>query len=232
MKTEEEISFTVTEVLEWLERLALADGLLSDDEVVVIRRFAEFAGMDAEEIIQRMRLHEKQKVKKVVAVPPNVIKGIEFESHVFDFLNKIPAVKVLSRSADYKLGIGRNMDERSLCPDYCLLQSIGRFTVRYWVECKYRSSFFRLSLPSYQLSRYLELQKEDESPVFIVLGIGGTSACPSHIYMMPVDEIVNGTIGFLRKDKDAYGLKFSEMDDYLISLNELDSCILKYFGIK
>lgn len=230
ISTDPEISFTVDEVLEWLERMALADGLLSDDEVNVIREFADFAGIDADEIIGRMRDNEKLAVRKVVAVSPNVIKGIEFENYVFDFLKKIERLSVISRSADYKLGIGHNMDERSLCLDFFVSQCVGKFRVRYWLECKYRSANYKFTLPVYQLHRFFDLQNEEGHPVFIVIGNCSQPSAPSKVYLIPLDDIIEGAVGYLCDENDEYELKVSDLSDYIIDLGNLDGCILRYVG--
>ena len=232
MKTEEETSFTVTEVLEWLERLALADGLLSDDEVVVIRNFADFAGIDADEIIGRMKDREKMTVQKVVAVSPHVIKGIEFENYVFNYLKKIERVNVISRSADYKLGMGRNMDERSLCPDFMVSQCVGKFRVKYWLECKYRSSIETAYLETQQIERFKDVQSAEGHPVFVLMGVGGTPDDPEDIFLMDLDEVVGSPIKELKNGKTVYTPLLEEMSECFIDVCDIDKCILKYFRIK
>lgn len=230
--TDPEISFTVDEVLAWLERMALADGLLSDDEVDVIRDFADFVGLDARKIIKSMRNHEKQTVRKVVAVSPNVIKGIEFENHVFDHLKRMSGLNVLSRSADFKLGLGRNMDERSLCPDYCIAQSVGKFKVRYWLECKYRSSFETAYLDKEQIDRFSDVETAEGYPVFVIIGVSGMPDNPEEIYLLAIDEIVETSTIEWKNGKEVYVLSLELMPDYVIEVSDLKECILKYFGIK
>ncbi len=231
MESKEERWLAAEEALGWLERMALADSYLAEDEVKVVREFAEAVGMDAGKIIRRLKDRQKSAVRKVVPVEPNVIKGIEFENHVFDKLKKLSDMNVLSRSADFKLGMGRNMDRRSLCPDYCIAQGVGKFTVRYWLECKYRSAIETAYLDKEQIDRFRSVEVDEGYPVFVIIGVGGQPDSPEEMYLMALDEIVDCSSEEWRNGKEVYVLPLERMPEYLIEACELNKCILKYFGI-
>ncbi|AEK19322.1 hypothetical protein [Methanococcus maripaludis] len=61
------------------------------------------------------------------------------------------------------------------------------------VECKYRSSLFKGAFSwaknKAQADRYREYEKENEIPVFIAMGLGGTPEKPEQIFLMPLKEI-------------------------------------------
>jgi hypothetical protein len=206
-------------VLNWLGRVAIADGLLSDEEIMVLNEYAVENNIDITPFIDRLRELEKHREKRVVAVNPNVVKGVEFENLVFKTLRFEPGITVKSRSADHKLGIVYGLDQRSLQPDFFVCHKSGKFFIRYWIECKYRSGCV-LDMTAEQLERYMVTQHEQGDPVFIAFGSGGEPSSPRGIYLIPLDDIMELKVASKQPD-----------GSYLINIRSLSGyrCNLKYF---
>lgn len=59
------------------------------------------------------------------------------------------------------------------------------------VECKYRSALYEGKLPwsnPNQLKRYQEFARENELPVFVVIGLGGSADSPEKMFCIPLRE--------------------------------------------
>lgn len=87
--------------------------------------------------------------------------------------------------------------ESNLNPDFEIEQKFSEdFKVRYWIECKYRSSFKdgKLNIEAAQLQRYKEKQGETRQKVLLAIGIGGNPSSPVDFYLVPVDSVLNHEI--------------------------------------
>ena len=211
--------------LEWMGKLAIVDGLLSSDEEDVIREYSYSKGIDCEEFLHDLRLKAELIETKVIPVSANVIKGIEFENYIFNKLVAYKDIKVLSRSADYKLGLGTYLDARSLEPDFLISHKIGKFKLNYWIECKYRSKVETLKFHSQQIKRYNDVQKTSSNPVFIIYGEGGCPSKPKDIYFFALDDIISETVSDI-SNKGNYIIKNNKLANYKFGFDYLLSNIL------
>ena len=115
---------------------------------------------------------------------PSVKKGERFE----DFVRKHLFV-----SAEYELEEKTHPYEdnraefvkSSLNPDYRFKsKKTGK---RFWVEVKFRSAYSDDAIEwckDYQLKRYLEINRE--TPVFVLIGVGGSASDPENVFIIPV----------------------------------------------
>ena len=116
-------------------------------------------------------------------------KGHEFEIYTLRLFNKneFDLLYATPTRGDYE---GRII-ESAKDPDFKFRhkKSIHEF----WVECKYRSDYFREKLEwckDYQLQRYKDFQeRERPRKVYVVMGLGGLSSEPESMYRIPLDEI-------------------------------------------
>ena len=63
---------------------------------------------------------------------------------------------------------------------------------RFAVECKWRSSFVKGEIQwakQYQLDNYIKFAYEKRTPVFVIIGIGGTPDNPQSLYIIPLTNI-------------------------------------------
>lgn len=212
--------------LEWMSEVALADGFFSPEEVEVFRRYSHIHGLDSEAVIEKLRRKAAGLVPSVIPVGTNVVRGFAFENIVVKQFAADSSTAIESRAADFKRGDSAIADERSLLPDLLIRQRVGAFTLRYWIECKYRSSVRFLELSEKQLRRYGEAQRDGELPVFILLGIGGKPSSPKETYLLRVNEIIGGYCGC--SNGDAYTFRAEELNVRRVTLPGLPQEIKKF----
>ena len=84
-------------------------------------------------------------------------------------------------------------------PDLVLDLKLKDTVCRFAVECKWQSKYyydgFKLSEKNFE--KYKQYEKENNIPVFIVVGIGGTGANPENLYIIKLSSI---KYNFLKKD--------------------------------
>lgn len=81
--------------------------------------------------------------------------------------------------------------ENELKPDFLVGQKARGLDLRYWVECKFRTSLPKegFSLKEYQVARYSDIQRDSKQKVVIALGVGGNSGSPDNFYIIPLDSL-------------------------------------------
>ncbi|WP_410508750.1 hypothetical protein RSJ42_00235 [Methanosarcina hadiensis] len=118
----------------------------------------------------------------------SVEKGNDFERYVVDLFDK-KYFSIVQWSTD----ITRKHDrfvESDAGPD---------LTIRYipdgeifYVECKFRSGLYEEKLhwsKPEQLKRYQDFARENRSPFFVVIGLGGTPSHPERMFCIPLEEV-------------------------------------------
>lgn len=64
--------------------------------------------------------------------------------------------------------------------------------VRFAVECKWRFEFRDDAIKwtdAIQMEHYQSYQSQEQIPVFVVIGVGGTPAQPNELYIVPLDKM-------------------------------------------
>ena len=199
--------------LKWLGQVAIADGLLSEEEEAVIREYADQAHIECEDYLAELRRLSALVETKAVKVSANLIKGIEFENVAIDLLCAAEGLTVGSRSADNKMGMSQSLDERSLMPDLEVVHRKGRVKVNYWIECKYRSVANNLVIRTAQAERYREVERNTGLPVFVMLGEAGIPTDPYRLYIFPLDEVLNGNVAMVTP-AGSYIVKSDSLEPY------------------
>lgn len=77
-------------------------------------------------------------------------------------------------------------------PDLVFIYSDSCHTFRFAVECKFRPSFTNensIQLAAGQLDSYHFFQDQNGIPVYIILGVGGSSSNPEKLYIIPLNDI-------------------------------------------
>lgn len=216
--------------LDWMGRIAIADGLLSEEEETILKSYAIAHGIAYDSFITELRTKVETIETRAIAINANVIKGIEFENFIFEKINDNDNIKIISRSTDFKLGLGNSLDERSLAPDFLLSHSIGRFNIRYWLECKYRSKPNTLNLKSSQIERYLSIESKTSQPVFIMYGEGGKSTSPQDIYLFHISEVIDESIAY-KTQKGNYIVNQDLLFDYHIDISKFNETIKNFMNL-
>ncbi len=116
-------------------------------------------------------------------------KGNDFEGLMADIL-KASGLRLLEWNQG-ATSPGGAYAENELKPDFLVHQNARGMELRYWVECKYRSSLPAngFYLKDYQSERYQKIQKESKRKVVVVLGVGGRPDSPDKFYVIPLDTI-------------------------------------------
>jgi hypothetical protein len=82
--------------------------------------------------------------------------------------------------------------ESTLAPDLLVEYRDGRERVRFAVECKWRSRYWDDGVRWGEwkhLTRYRRYADDEQVPVYLLLGVGGSGAEPHRIYLVPLDYI-------------------------------------------
>jgi len=122
-------------------------------------------------------------------------KGLAFEQWVADRFPK-ESFELKHWRSD-KMSANGRYAESNKDPDMEVDLVLGRKRYPFAVECKWRARMndgvVKFAEP-YQIRNYLDFMKRTESPVFVVLGVGGEPSAPSFLFIVPVQLAGNGTL--------------------------------------
>ena len=171
--------------------LAIADGVLTKNELSKIKELAEESGMDAATIIKdaEQKMAELGIASETELVDYAKKSGDDFEKYVVqNFSKKYFTVKEWAGDK-YVNGV---YAETTQHPD--LLMELSSHGVKHLlsVECKWRKEFhndFIQFANEAQLKRYKKYEKDNGIPVFIALGVGGTPSKPAQLFVIPLRSL-------------------------------------------
>ena len=181
---------TPEETLDWLVRVATADGLLSPNEKGMIREFAKTYDISDDEMLElasKAIFIEKPEVELIDYRAKN---GLLYEKLIVSFLKDKKRFKLLSWTGDkYVDGI---YDHNNLNPDIHIQQVINGMTLDYYIECKW-SHYWQRDEKGYfyeidpgQLKRYRQFAQKNKRVVLIAYAYGRTGNKPRGIYLVPL----------------------------------------------
>lgn len=171
--------------------LAIADGVLTKNELAKIKELAEESGMDAPTIIQdaEQKMAERGIVSETELVDYAQKSGYDFEKYVVQNFDKT-FFKVKEWAGDkYVNGV---YAETTQYPDLLMELSAKGEKHLLSVECKWRKGFdndFLKFANEAQLKRYKKYEEDKGIPVFIALGIGGKPTKPEQLFVVPLKHI-------------------------------------------
>jgi hypothetical protein len=171
--------------------LAVADGVLTPNEVKTLKENAVRLGLnyaDYSAKIDELILGKKDE-KETNLIDKDKEKGDEFEKYVVQKFDK--KYFSISEWAGDKYVKG-NYAKTTLQPDLKIRFKLKETIKDFSVECKYRSNYYKNGIEwckEYQLKNYKKFATETGIPVFIVIGIGGTSYSPEELFIVPLDKI-------------------------------------------
>lgn len=119
--------------------------------------------------------------------PASYAKGDEFERFIRKNLFPHVYYDLLHKNYDY-LTSQYFYIESSKEPDFRFRSH--KSGKEFFVEAKYRSHFYQWRLEwckTYQLRRYQVINKD--TPIFIVIGVGGHPMAPERIFLVPLKDI-------------------------------------------
>ena len=194
MRTEK-AAVPVWEAARWLARMAASDGVVTPSERLLLREFAEAFGLEPRKLFRMAHaIAGEVDIPEVELHSHAEMKGRMFEEFVVGLTADRSRFTRLNWSSDKFVDGIYSLD--TLMPDLYLRHRLGFRTVRYYVECKYRSSLPDGILDiSSQLGRYRRMTSVNSgSELFIVLGLGGTPGAPDELYLIPARRIPSDDI--------------------------------------
>jgi hypothetical protein len=187
--------------LEEIIEMAIADGVLTNNERNVIKRLTEDKGLDYDSIIkdaenQISSLKTDKAETEIIDI--NKKNGFDFEKYIMQKFNR-KYYKVKDWAGDkFVDGV---YAETTPQPDILLEFRLKDQTVEFSVECKWRSKYYKKGIEFAsieQFKRYQDFEKDRNIPVFIAIGVGGTGANPENLYILPLKNIESN---FISSDK-------------------------------
>jgi uncharacterized membrane protein len=183
-------------------KIAISDGVLTDNEKNTLRSLAKKQNLSAEKLIQQAedelkKSKNKQEVEKIDYSAKN---GLDFEKFIVAQFDK----KYLSLKhwAGDKYTKGR-YDPTTPEPDLIFEFQMHNKKTELAVECKWRKSYYKggFELSEKDFEKYQTFEKTKQIPVFIAIGIGGAGENPEKLYAVPLREMKSGflTLDFLKK---------------------------------
>ncbi|MBI9037488.1 MAG: hypothetical protein JEY97_05075 [Bacteroidales bacterium] len=199
--------------LDKIIEMAIADGILTNNERTIIKKMAIGQKLDYKEIIRNAEknLSELKTKSETELIDYKKKKGDDFEKFIVQKFNK-QFFRIKEWAGDkYVNGI---YAETTPQPDILLEFSLKEKISNFAVECKWRQNFYKNGIEfanKDQFNRYKNYEKNKKIPVFIAIGIGGEADSPEYLYIVPLKIIESNFIHIseLKKfkknvDKDFY----------------------------
>lgn len=83
--------------------------------------------------------------------------------------------------------------EANLAPDLLVEYREGGVRIPFAVECKWRSRYYQTDKLQWgewrHLHRYRRYAQEHDTPVYLLIGVGGTGAAPRDVYLVPLGRV-------------------------------------------
>ena len=116
-------------------------------------------------------------------------KGLAFENFVLDRFNKEFFTLKIWQGDKYHNG---RYAEANRYPDMVMTFALSERNFTFAIECKWRSGFKDGSLTwatEEQIEIYNKFSEEQKMDVFVAIGVGGESANPSALYIVPLKAL-------------------------------------------
>ena len=177
----------MSDKIELLKKMAMADGVLSENEKNVFRETLDLSESDMQTLFEQMESELESVQSETELIDWKRKNGLDFERYIVKLLPD--DYKNLRWTGD-KYVDGR-YDESSKQPDIIFDIELNKvYSVA--IECKFRMSFFEDLLVvarKEQLDRYREFQERNDIPVFLAIGVGGSGAHPEELFIVPLNAI-------------------------------------------
>ena len=207
----------MSDKIELLKKMAMADGALSENEKNVFRETLDLPESDMQILFEQIESELESVQSETEMIDWKRKNGLDFEKYIVRLLPD--NYKNLRWTGDKYAG-GR-YDERNKLPDIIFDMELNNaYSVA--IECKFRMSYFKDILfvaRKEQLDRYREFQEKSDIPVFLAIGVGGSGAHPEELFIAPLNVIKFPVVkkGYLKKfqkkldQKLFYHVKFKSL---------------------
>ncbi|KAA5419048.1 MAG: hypothetical protein KHX11_10960 [Bacteroides cellulosilyticus] len=190
--------------------MAMADGILTENEKELFRSYFQLTDKEAEDLFQSIEAELECVQSETEVINWKRKNGIDFEKCIVKMLN--PQYYTLQEWTGDKFIDGR-FCEANCNPDITVKVNLDKLDVKFAIECKWRMNFFngytRIATEQ-QLNHYRRFQEERNITVFFALGVGGTGEQPQDIYLFPLNKIKYPILRedyiakYLKKGRDLY----------------------------
>ena len=169
-------------------QMAIADGVLSNNERNIIKQIATEKGLDYKEVIKDVekQLAESDMESETELIDFRKKQGDDFEKFIVQKFDK-KYYKLKEWAGDkYINGVYAETTQQ---PDLKLELKADGELHPFSVECKWKQTSKASGVifcSEDQFKRYKAFEKEKEIPVFIALGIGGKGTSPEQLHIVPL----------------------------------------------
>ena len=171
--------------------IAVADGVLTDNERKLIEQIAIEKELDYKEIIKEVenQIVNSDADSETAIIDYNKKNGDDFEKFIVQKFDK--KYYTIKEWAGDKY-INGTYAKTTLQPDILLEFKLRQESSQLSVECKWRKNLYKNGVEfaiQKQFERYKNFQSEMKIPVFIAIGIGGKGLSPERLFIVPLAEI-------------------------------------------
>jgi len=207
--------------LEKVIEMAVADGVLTDNERKLIEQIAIENELDYKEIIKEVdnQISNSDADSETEIINYNKKNGDDFEKFIVQkFDKKYYSIKEWAGDKYINGTYAKTTPQPDILLEFKLRQKSSQLSV----ECKWRKSLYKNGVEfakQEQFERYKRFQSEMKIPVFIAIGIGGKGLSPEQLFIVPLAEIDSNFI-HINKLKN-YEKKIDSKFFFDIETNEL-----------
>ena len=207
--------------LDKIVEMAIADGVLTDNERKIIKKIAIENEQDYNEIIKNAerKLSKSKAESETELIDHRKKKGDDFEKFIVQKFNK-KFFRIKEWAGDkYVKGIYADTTPQ---PDLLLEFNLKQKTYYFSVECKWRQNLYKGGIEfakKDQFNRYKNFEKNNRTPVFLTIGIGGKAVSPEKLFIVPLQSIESNFIHI--KELNKYERKVEDNFYYDIKTKEL-----------
>lgn len=177
--------------LEKVIEMAIADGVLTDNEKKLIEQIAIEKELNFNEIIKDLenQIANSNADSETEIINYNKKNGDDFEKFIVQkFDNKYYAIKEWAGDKYINGTYAKTTPQPDILLEFKLRQKSSQLSV----ECKWRKNLYKNGVEfakQEQFERYKNFQLDMEIPVFIAIGIGGKGQSPEQLFIVPISEI-------------------------------------------
>ena len=193
-----------TEKLDLLKRMAMADGVLTNNEKELFRSVIDMSDEKAEKFFAEIEAELESVQSETEVIDWKRKNGLDFEKFV---VSKFPSNFSIKSWTGDKFVDGK-FDQKNLDPDITVEVSTPTQSMEIAIECKFHMGFSNdlvFVAKENQLDRYRRFQEVNDIPTFIALGVGGSGMNPEELYVIPLNALKfpvakRSYLGQFRKD--------------------------------
>ncbi len=177
--------------LEKVIEMAVADGVLTDNERTLIEQIAIEKELDYNEIITEVetRISNFNSDSETVIIDYNKKNGDDFEKYIVQkFDKKYYSIKEWAGDKYINGTYAKTTPQPDILLEFKFRQKSGQLSI----ECKWRKNLYKNGVEfakQEQFERYRNFQDNMNIPVFIAIGIGGKGHSPEQLFIVPLSKI-------------------------------------------